>query len=913
MKQQVGKLSDQRRRAVDRLLAEYLELPERDQRAFLDRCRQRWPRLSRWLVKLAGNGQTLTLFRDSAPALMGLDKPATDETMAQLPAGTLIGPWRILAEVGQGGMGKVYLGERADDAFEMKVAIKLIRQRRRGLADLLQRESRLLAKLEHAAITRLLDAGLDERAGPFLVMEWVEGLDLDAWLDTNPSIDQRLDVFHDIVTAVEHAHQRLVAHGDIKPGNIRMRTDGQVKLLDFGVARLLDDDRDQTGLRALTPDFAAPEQLDGDPVSPGSDIWSLGALLHWLLTRSILDPGKAAENELKQSGCARSRELSAIIEKACASHRENRYGSAGELLADLVRYMDHQPLRAMPRTTRYRVGKFLRRNPLLAGFSVLTLTLLISGLTAISLLYVDAESARQTTLVERDRAEDHAREAEQVASFQAELLGDLDLRAMATDLRLSLDEAGTGPPPGFDLTGTLLETVDTNLLEKSRRTIDQYFADRPLVQIRLLTSLAGTRRQLGLHQQASEIMDKLLGLAEAHLDPLHPLNLTVNYQRGLLSSVKGQHEQALSLFRQVLADRRSVLGSDHPDTISSKRELGILLQRMGQLDEAEDYYTRALARHRELNGDNHPSTLSSINDLGVLALERGEYQDAERFFRTAKAGHEATLGAEHPTTQFSMDNLAITLRRKGHFTEARNYYEMALKNRRRALGHQHPDTLQSMNNLAVQLLVMGETADAEPLFRESLHGFTRLYGLEHPGTLNTLNNLGMTLRSLDRLKEAESYLRQALAGRESVLGDDHPFTIVSRSSLGSVLLAANQPEEAHALLSKVLAFRLENLGRQHPQTILALSRLGLAESQLGNLEKAASLGQEAVELGREFLPEGHWHLASHMADYATTLRRSGEIERAESILLEASEMARAGLGDEHTLVNRIERQLEELR
>ncbi|MGY6630137.1 MAG: serine/threonine-protein kinase [Wenzhouxiangella sp.] len=256
-------LTPMRRRAVDRLLIDYLELPEREQPAWLARTRQRLPRLGRWLVQLVDDSHTVTLLDESVRRVAGESMDRIEVNAAHLDKGDRLAPWEVLEEIGEGGMGRVYRGQRADGAFEMEVAIKQIGKRRRGLAELLQRECRLLAKLDHPSVTRLVDAGLDDRAGPFLVMEWIEGTDLDDWLNSEqPDLAFRLDRFEHILEAVEHAHQRLIVHGDIKPGNIRIATNGAVKLMDFGIARLQESSgEDDAQMRALTPSFAAPEQL----------------------------------------------------------------------------------------------------------------------------------------------------------------------------------------------------------------------------------------------------------------------------------------------------------------------------------------------------------------------------------------------------------------------------------------------------------------------------------------------------------------------------------------------------------------------------------------------------------------------------------------------------------------------------
>ena len=908
-----------RRRAVDRLLVEYLELPAGRQHGWLQRTSQRLPRLSRWLQQLIGDSHTVTLLDESVRKLAGESIDRMEGNAARLVSGDQLGPWEVVEEVGQGGMGRVYRGKRSDGAFEMDVAIKQIGQRRRGLADLLQRECRLLARLDHPAVTRLVDAGLDDRAGPFLVMEYVEGMDLADWLQqASPDLQTRLKLFESIVEAVAHAHQRLIVHGDIKPDNIRIRDDGSVKLMDFGVARLLDaGEKDQSELRALTPAFAAPEQRAGEEITLASDIWSLGALLYWLISGEIMpQQPKNSTFLVRLRSHRRGQELSAIVLRACAESPESRYPSSKSLLDDMNHFGQHRPLQAMPNTRRYRLNRFARRNPALLGGVTAALLMLVIGLVSTSLMYLQAESARLEAVTERDRAEQHARELEQVASFQAEQFGDLDVAAMGMALRSRLAETPT--PAGADVlaevdwTGLQLGLIDTHLLEGSHQAIDSLFEDQPLVRARLLQSLAATRRALGLLEGAQSVQQQVMVITDEHAAEDHPIRATTLYQQGLLASRLGRLEEARDSLDKAWTLRREALGDDHPDSLLVQRELGLVVQNLGQFDEAEDILRRVLERRRFVLGELHPRTLDSFMDLGVINWHQRQMEQAEKYKRIALEGRISELGPRHRETLAAKMNLGVALVRQGRFEEAEALYRTVLDARRVLLGDNHPDTLMTINNQAVLMLNQGRMTAAEDYFRQALAGYQALMGNDHPETANTLSNLGVLKGNQGNYEAAEFYLRQALDIRLRTLGEDHPATLQTWSSLSSALRESGQAEEAVTMSAKALEGRRALLGANHLQTLLSQTQHGANLRELGDLEQAEQIGAAAVELARAALAPDHWRLGSHLGEYGRTLATRQQFGRADATLREAYEIMSNALGEDHALVRRTAGHLAEL-
>lgn len=756
-------LTPMRRSAVDRLLVQYLELDETERSGFLAHCRKRYPRLSEWLKQVIDNCHTVTLLDDSVRQLADavVREHKAGDRQLRLPAGTEIGPWCILEAVGQGGMGMVYRGERADGAFEMDVAVKLIGRRKRGLADLLRRECRLLAKLDHPAITRLVDAGLDDRAGPFLVMEWIEGLDLEYWLEeADRTLSQRLALFETLVEATAHAHQRLIVHGDLKPGNVRVRTDGTVKLMDFGVARLVGSgEADSEGVRALTPAFAAPEQLKGEEATPASDIWALGALLLWLLTgQARTDSSNAACKKIAAAGHARSRELGAIVDKACADAYHHRYRSASELLGDLRAFVDRRPISVLSHERMYRAGEFIRRNPVLLGGGVATGAALAIGLVATLVMYEQAG-------LERDRAERHATELAQVVGFQEAQLAGIDAETMGVDMRArlrnSLIDSGLAPssaageardwPEQIDgllstinFTDFALESLDQAIFERTRQSIHEQFANQPVVQARLLQALATNLRNIGLIHQSIE-----------------------------------PQQTALEL-------RRRELGRDHPDTLSSMRQLHHLQRIRGDYEGSLETLKERLALQLPIQGELHRSTLLTINSIGSLYFHLGDLDNARQYYERALEGRLEALGEWDGDTAFTMTGLGALYRELGKYEESEAMLRRALEIVLEVHDETHFRTLNTLRQLARLMVEQGRPDLAETYFRQVLDIERQGLGSQHPETLHTLRSLGQFQARQGNKREAARSLKEALDGYRLVLGEDHPLVQETRESLSDL-------------------------------------------------------------------------------------------------------------------------------
>ena len=875
-------LSRLQRRALDRLLTEYLEQAAGDRVAFLRRCHQRWPRLARWLEELvsAERGITLTL----------LDKPLRgvgDQAMERieqcednrLDSGYRLGPWRIIELAGEGGLGKVYRGERADGAFEKTVAIKLLRLRGAGLGEQLQRECRLLARLDHPAISGLLDAGLDEQAGPFLVMEWIEGQDLSDWIGDHPSGVQCLDVMMSLCEAVDHAHRQLIIHGDIKPGNVRLDSQGRVKLLDFGNARLVGGAEDHpASIAALTPTFAPPEQHRGEPLDARSDVWALGALLAWLLRGGRLRAKTEHADSLPvATETIHDAELRAVIDKACAEKPEQRYPSARELLADLQRYRQHRPLQAMPSTAAYRVRKFMRRNPVLVGGITATTGALVAGLVTTSIWFLEArhKAAELVNVVEfqaehlagLEAAEMGAAMRRDLLDQRREVLVSSGLPAMEVEAELAaLDEALAG----VNFTNTALATLDSGIFDRARETIDHRFVDQPRVRASLLQTLASTLRQVGLLTQAELPQEVALALRTEVLGGQDPATLESIHESAVLAHALADYDSAQARLEQVLEERRHVLGARHPDTLESAHALAEVLRRQGQYPQAEALAREVLHKRREGLGREHSDTVRSLAELGAAIRSQGRLSEAEPYYRQVAEQRERLLGPGHPDTLEAMNNLGLLLVRMDRYAEAESLYIKTLERRQRVLGDNHPSTLVSLNNLAALMRLTERYDRAEMYYLDAIERAGRVFGDHNLETANLFNNLGVLYRHMERLGASKRFLQRALEARTLARGPTHRATLTAKHNLARTLYEKGQLDDAEHLQARAVA----------------------------GIKRTVSAD--------------HWYRGAFLGNYGRILMAQEKFARAESALSTARKIHVNALGPSHHRVTEVTRVLAEL-
>jgi serine/threonine-protein kinase len=696
--------------------------------------------------------------------------------------GRLMGDWKLIEPIGSGGMATVYRAERVGRDFRQEAAVKLLHIALRGDTERrrFHRERRILAQLQHPHIAGLVDAGFADDATPYIAMPLIQGKRIDRWCDDEGStIRERVELLLQVCETVAHAHRQLIVHRDIKPGNILVDASGHVTLLDFGIARLLDADDEQTVTLAFTPGYAAPEQRGGQfALGTGVDVYGVGAVLHRLLTGapprhdSHGDPVPAAaiarERDDAHAAAALRGDLDAVLALALAADPRKRYGSVAALAGDLRAWLHPRPLRARRITPWTRLGKFVRRNRAACALALLAVLAAVAGLAI---------------LVFGDRAlERRAAELQAVASFQAVMLDHIDLRAAGNTLRASLDaslrQSGLAANPResllarTDFTGIAASMLDASLLHDALATIRAEFAGQPAVEAVLLQSLAGTYHELFKFETALPIQRQATALAIRTFGPGDRRTLaSMRAQVRLANDMNAPDVHALAL--RTLAAHQRYLGDDDIDTALARATLGDeLIARHPAAAESE---LRAAYERLGRGQDHVPREAAKVQgNLAVALAEQGKYAAAEPVF---VAAIEAMTGVpDVQADSLDLRNMLAWVHGKlgqpehAH-AEYQALYPLYLKN----FGEFDPRTLNLLNNIAAWPRRQGDYAAAEAPQRKAYRGMLLALGPSHPTTVRMQMNLAEIELHLGKLAKAKDLLDTALAQpREGDSGYDVP-------------------------------------------------------------------------------------------------------------------------------------------
>jgi serine/threonine-protein kinase len=819
---------------------------------------------------------------------------AADAWAAPL-VGTRVGPYRLEREIGEGGMGTVYLAVRADDEYKKRVAVKLLRAGLLGseMRTRFRSERQILAQLDHPSIARLIDGGTTDAGTPYLVMEYVDGQPITAWCEARRlPVEDRLRLFREVCGAVQYAHAHLVVHRDLKPSNILVTEDGTPKLLDFGIAKILADEAElgytvpvtRAAERLMTPEYASPEQVRGEPVTTGSDVYALGVVLYELLAGRrpfAFDRGNLSEIERRVTEEAAPApnlgdDLDNIVLLALDKDPARRYASVEHFSEDIRRYLDGLPVVARPATLRYRAGKFVRRHRAAVAAAMAFIVLLAAY--AVTMAVTASRLAR-----ERDRALTAEREAQQVSSFLTQIFEIAD------------------PSEQRGRTITAVE-----ILDQGAARIQKELAGQPRVQAALMDTIGRVYQNLGAYDAAARqfglALDiRRLELGEDALDTLQTKNNAAEILRE-----QSRFKEAEALHREVLAARERLLPPGDPKMAETLNNLALVLQQSNRFTEAEPLYARALDIRRRALGERHEDTTVTMSNLGQTWTRLGRLAEAEAIYRKVLEIRRAELGADHPRTLNSMHVLGGVLDDTGDFAEAEALYRDALAQRRRILGPTHPATAMTANNLASLLHDQGNLDAAEPLYREALAAQRERLGEDSMDVAISLNNLASLLESRGDPRAAEPMYRQSLAIREKLLGPRNAAVARARHNLGRALVAQGRVEEGERNMRASLATRRELLGPDHPDvavSLLALSALAHDRRQLGTAE---TLARDALGIRLKKYGETNPQTALAQSALGAVLVDRGAAAEAEPLLRAALDSLRKPLPADHVDVARAE-------
>jgi serine/threonine-protein kinase len=829
----------------------------------------------------------------------------------EVPAGR-IGRWRVLGELGRGGMGVVYLVERADGEFEQRAALKLLHPSLASAEALrrVEQERQILAGLEHPGIARLLDGGRADDGRPYLVMERVEGRPIDRYCDEERlTVAARLRLFVAVGRAVEHAHRSLVVHRDIKPSNIVVTDSGEVKLLDFGIAKLLQPEAAAEPLtgtitRILTPDYASPEQVLGGAITVASDVYQLGLLLYELLTgRRPYRVGSVSALEIERAVChleprrpsaivgapapapgpeeraadeiaARRRttpralarrlrgDLDTIVLQALRKEPERRYASVAHLVEDVERHLAALPVRARGDSFGYRAARLALRHRATVASALLGVLLLVGW--AVTATRQAAAIGRQ-----RDRAQAEAAKARQVKELVVRLFEGVQ-PAEARGRELSARE----------------------LLDRGWASLEDELAGQPEVQAELLETVGGAYRELGVYDRARRLLDRALELARAQegADPRRLPAALLGH--GRLRRDLGEYDAAEAELREALELRRA-LGPVDPEVATILSDLAMTVHHRGDYRQGEELFRQALAMRRELFGDAHPEVAESLDELGTSLRHQARYAEAELLLREALELRRRVLPERHPQLATSLSNLALVVQNLGRLEEAEALLREALEIVVAVRGEGHLYTAVTMNNLARLLRARGDLDAAEPLLRQALVVRRQTLGEAHPQVAMNLNDLGRLLEDRGDLDGAEVLYREALL----VYPADHPWRSATGFNLGRLREALEDYAGAERLYRESIADQRLHYGSDHERVGVGLNRLGVVLHRQGDLAGAEAALREALEVFRKRLPENHTRLAEALVPLGEVLIAGGAAGEAEPLLREGLAILEAGFGD----------------
>ncbi len=827
------------------------------------------------------------------PFLPGLDAEEPVVAAAAPHIGERIGAYRLLKEIGYGGMGAVYLAERADGQFKQRVALKLIRQGKRSRETVrrFRLEREILARLQHPYIARLLDGGVTDEGLLYFVMEYVNGVPIDQYFEKQDlDLKARLRLFFDVCEAVQYAHQNLVIHRDLKPSNILVTERGQVKLLDFGIAKLLDEAErpeglplTQSELRLMTPEYASPEQVRGDPVTTASDVYALGLNLYKLLTghraynlagksaseieRIVCEVapkklslvvglnGKAAPDETTTRPTERLRrqlsgDLDLIVLKALRKEPERRYASVVEFVDDLRRHLDGLPVKAHQPTMGYRMGKFARRHRF--GIAVAAaFVLLLVGYAG-------------TLFVKNSEVSQALEKSEQLS-----------------EMLVAFFEA---PDPYKELgrNVTARELLDAWSVAR----IEAEMPDQPLLQANLMYALGKTYKGLGLYDESLAYLDATMDRRRAHLRTPHPDIAEALNELGALYLLQGKYEQGRELLQEAIAMWRDLPGQ-HLKEAESLSNLGVLLRRTGDLDGAEQRYNEALALQRRAVQGDHENVAETLNNLGVVERRRGNYATAESLYTESLEMRRRLLGDIHPRTALTLHNLGVLIIDQERYEEADSLLRKVLDIRRKVLGEEHPSVGTTLYELGYLHRKQGQLDTAESYFEQALAIERKRYGEDHPTLASTYSNLAQLNHNQGDYDRAASYYHLTLDVKQKTHGVSSQQAAYYHALIGRLEQDRGNFEEAERRFEQALRIQrplMPETRYQLSQSLLWYGRLRMAQEQP---EMACPLFEKALELRHEHFEKGDWRIAETEVALGGCLSLLNQFDEADELLVRA--------------------------
>lgn len=857
------------------LFEHIVEAPKSEHQRLLDEATRDRPDLRKHLERL--------LELDASGGDLAADVAGWREHFAELavdaPIPARIGAWRIVRELGAGGMGRVFLAERADGEYEQQVALKLIRAEL--MSDLavarFLRERRILARLDHPGIATIVDGGVDADGRPWFAMQYVEGIALPDYCAQHAlGVEARLRLMVGVCDAIAYAHRQLVVHCDLKPSNVLVDGNGHPRLLDFGIARMLEPrnpaDTTKTQLRALTPGYAAPEQLAGAPLGVATDVYALGSLLHELLTGRRPYAGhdatpsaiavaqaqgepppvsRTADDDSPVPARRLRGDLDVIVATALRHDPVERYRDAVALSDDLTRFMSNLPLHAHRASAWQQVRKFAGRHQ--AGVA-------LAAAAVFGLIATTSFALHQSRVARHEAANAIAVRDFLVGIFRSADpragKGGIDTRTLIDRGSTSLDAALTSQP---ELAASFAEVLGNVYLQlaaydeaeamfkRALKLTGQRFGRDAAQNTPILRGLARTFAERNRLYDANKALARASAIDQRQHGAASPELVADNAIAADLAQRGGDTTTAEKLIDKAVQDTRGAKPADSQRLANLLNQRANIKAAQGALDDAERDTREALDLSRRLKGEQSLDVAENLINLGVLRMHRGDASGAELIFRRGLTTYRRLLPAEHPLIADAMTNLARALDREGKSDEAEPIYLDTLAMQRHLFGNVHADVATTLNNLAVMYVGRGDYAKARSMMQQVVDVWTRLAGPTHPLALASRGNLGVIEREQGDYAAARATLQSALADYRKQAGS------ASRQAycldqLGILLRYEAKPDAAVALHRQAAELRATVKQLGPIEQAAGLIAYSLAETAAGKAKGALAHADQAITL-----------------------------------------------------------------
>jgi len=774
--------------------------------------------------------------------------------------GKHVGHYKIIEQAGTGGMGTVYRAERTDGRFHQSVAIKLLKQGYHS-SEIIHRfriEQEILANLHHPNIAQLYDAGLTDDETPYLIMEYVDGVPIDNYANShNLTISERLDLFIKVCDTVQFAHTNLVIHRDLKAQNILVNSDGQIKILDFGVAKLLDPAstditliETQPGQRFWTPHYASPEQMRGSIASTTSDVYSLGVLLYKLLTdtypfdltaktfyeiehivstneptslsqwigksdklEEIAKTRKSTISELKKE---LKGDLDSIVQKALRKEPETRFESARQLADDLQRYQDDMPVLSRKGNLQYRAKKFIRRN-------TLPVTLLIAMLLTITglVMYYTTKVTDQ-----RNKAVMEAHKAQIVTDFMINIFKNAD---------------------PYDQNKKNLTA--RQILDRSTKRI-QTSIDDPDIKATMQAALGDIYEDLGMYNKARPLFQDAMKIREKLGSK--DIDLASSYYSWAdLNELTGNYEVSKKYFKKS----SSIYLHMNDDSSYSKNilELGWVYYLTADYNKADSLVTTAMNIDRNIYGDHSKRVARCYQYLAWVNSGEGDYQTADSLFRKALSMRESLFKGDHPLIAQTLGGLGRTLYNEQQYDSAEVYINESLAMNRRLFGDIHPSIAKILDVLGLIKQRKHDYDQSQLYIHEALRMDKKIYGDYAPQTIETLGDLATTYFYAKEYQKAADVFTQVKDGNIKVFGAVHPEVATDYNNVAMCLWKAGKKQQALTNFQKSIEVASKIYKPAHPHLIYFRKNLADLYQELGNYQKAEEIHLQNFKVLRDSL------------------------------------------------------------